>query len=46
MVFRKTLSELKNILIESKKLEQPSNYNHSQPLKAMLLPQMILKTTL
>ena len=32
--------------MESTKMEQPSNQNHSQPLKAMFLPKMILKTTL
>ena len=28
------------------KLEQSSNQNHSQPRKAMFLPQRILKTTI
>ena len=27
-------------------MEQPINQNHSQPRKAMFLPQMILKTTI
>ena len=31
---------------KEQKLEQPKNQNHTQPRKAMYLPQMILKTTI
>ena len=46
MLFCKIISYLRNIPMKIENLEQPSNQNHSQPRKAMFLPQIILKTTI
>ena len=45
-ILKKFLADLRIFHWKVRKLEQPSSQNHSQPLKTMFLPQMILKTTL